>query len=131
MRTCKDKKKQENIMKKVSCTNKKSIYEVGEYCPLDGKLWYVLIDDNKNTLKNIKKVILEHYQQELSILTDMYSDDLYLSDDSVAISVIKYIGVFKELMSKIKNADSVGEISSIELKVNYRSIKVVEVDMLL
>ena len=60
--------RQENTMKKDSDSKLEWVYEVGEYCGVEGRMWSVLVNDNKDALKNIKGVLQEHYQQELDIL---------------------------------------------------------------
>ena len=45
--------RQENIMKKDSNSELRYVYEVGGYCGIEGRLWSVLVEDNKNSLKNI------------------------------------------------------------------------------
>lgn len=49
--------RQENIMKIENNSKMKHVYEVGEYCGIDGRLWSVLVEDNKDSLKNIKGVL--------------------------------------------------------------------------
>ena len=105
----------------------KYVYEVGEYCGIDGRLWSVLVEDNKDALKNIKGVLLEHYQQELDILLEAYQDCLGVDD---YIMLVKgSIGEYRELISKIKSFDSIEQLSYIKLHENYRYILVRKVEM--
>ena len=106
----------------------KQVYEVGEYCGIDGGLWSVLVEDNKDTLKNIKGVLLEHYQQELDILLEAYPDDLGVDD---YIMLVKgCISEYKELISNIKSYDNIEQLSYIKLYENYRYILVKKVEVI-
>lgn len=106
----------------------KQVYEVGEYCGIDGKLWSVLVEDNKDALRNIREVILDHYQQELDILLEAYPDDLG-ADDYIML-VKGCIRGYKELISKIKSYNNIEQLSYIKLEENYRYILVKKVEVI-
>ena len=115
-------------MKKENNSRLKPIYEVGEYCGIDGRLWSVLVEDNKDSLKNIKEVLLEHYQQELDILLGAYQD--CLGDDDYIMMVKGYIGEYEELLAKIKSYDNIEQLSYVKLEENYRYILVKKVEVI-
>ena len=115
-------------MKKESDSKLEWVYEVGEYCGIDGMLWSVLVNDNKNALKNIKGVLLEQYQKELDILLGAYQD--CIGDDDYIMSVKGYVGKYEELLAKIKSCDDIEQLSYIKLEGNYRYILVRKVEVI-
>lgn len=115
-------------MKRASYIKLKHVYEVGEYCGIDGRLWSVLVEDNKDSLKNIKEVLLEHYQKELDILLEEYQGDLDAND---YIMLVKgYIDDYKELITKIKSYDNIEQLSYVKLDETYRYILVKKVEVI-
>lgn len=115
-------------MEKESISKLEWVYEVGEYCGIDGRLWSVLVNDNKDALKNIKGVLLEHYQQELDILLGAYQD--CLGDDDYIMMVKGYIGEYEELLAKIKSCVDIEQLSYVKLEENYRYILVRKVEVI-
>lgn len=115
-------------MKRKSNSKLKHVYEVGEYCDIEGRLWSVLVEDNKDALRNIREVLLDHYQQELDILLEAYPDDL--SVDDYIMLVKGCISDYKELISKIKSYDNIEQLSYIKLEENYRYILVRKVEVI-
>ena len=115
-------------MKKENDGKLEWVYEVGEYCGIDGMLWSVLVNDNKYALKNIKGVLLEHYQKELDILLGAYQD--CIGDDDYIMSVKAYVGKYEELLAEIKSCDDIEQLSYIKLEGNYRYILVRKVEVI-
>ena len=115
-------------MKKDSNSELRYVYEVGGYCGIEGRLWSVLVEDNKNSLKNIKEVLLEHYQQELDILLGAYQD--CIGDNDYIMSVKGFINDYKELITKIKSYSNIEQLSYIKLEENYRYILVKKVEVI-
>lgn len=115
-------------MKKENDSKLEWVYEVGEYCGIDGRLWSVLVNDNKDSLKNIKGVLLDHYQKELDILLGAYQDGL--GDDDYIMLVKGFIGEYKELLAKIKSYDDIEQLSYVKLEENYRYILVKKVEVI-
>lgn len=115
-------------MKKENDSKLEWVYEVGEYCGIDGRLWSVLVNDNKDALKNIKGVLLDHYQKELDIILGAYQD--CLGDDEYIMLVKGFISDYKELITKIKSYDNIEQLSYIKLEENYRYILVKKVEVI-
>lgn len=115
-------------MKRANYIKLKHVYEVGEYCGIDGRLWSVLVEDNKDSLRNIKRVLLEHYQKELDILLGAYQD--CLGDDDYIMLVKGFIGEYEELLAKIKSYDNIEQLSYVKLEENYRYILVKKVEVI-
>ena len=115
-------------MKKESNSKLEWVYEVGEYCGVEGRMWSVLVSDNKDALKNIKGVLLEHYQKELDILLGAYQD--CLGDDDYIMLVKGFIGEYEELLAKIKSYDNIEQLSYVKLEENYRYILVKKVEVI-
>lgn len=115
-------------MEKENISKLEWVYEVGEYCGIDGRLWCVLVNDNKDALKNIKGVLLEHYQQELDILSGAYQDGLGAND--YVMLVKGYIDDYKELLATIKSCDNIEQLSYVKLEENYRYILVKKVEVI-
>ena len=88
----------------------------------------MLVEDNKDALRNIREVILDHYQQELDILLEAYPDDLG-ADDYIML-VKGCIRGYKELISKIKSYNNIEQLSYIKLEENYRYILVKKVEVI-
>lgn len=115
-------------MKIENNSKSKQVYEVGEYCGIDGRLWSVLVEDNKDALKNIKGVLLKHYQKELDILLGAYQECL---GDSDYIMLVKgFVCEYEDLLAKIKSSDSLEQICYIRLEENYRYILVRKVKVI-
>lgn len=106
----------------------KHVYEVGEYCGVEGRMWSVLVSDNEDALKNIKGVLLEHYQKELDILLGAYQD--CLGDDDYIMLVKGFIGEYEELLAKINSYDNIEQLSYVKLEENYRYILVKKVEVI-
>ena len=118
----------ENIMIAKNNSKSKQVYEVGEYCGIDGRLWSVLVEDNKDALRNIKGVLLKHYQKELDILLGAYQECL---GDSDYIMLVKgFVCEYEDLLAKIKSSDSLEQICYIRLEENYRYILVRKVKVI-
>lgn len=115
-------------MKKENNSKSKQVYEVGEYCGIDGKLWSVLVEDNKDALRNIKGVLLDHYQQELDILLEAYPDDL--GDGDYIMLVKGCIGKYKDLISNIKSYDNIEQLSYVKIDEKYRYILVRKMEVI-
>lgn len=115
-------------MKRDSNSKLKHVYEVGEYCGIDGRLWSVLVEDNKDSLKNIRGVLLGHYQQELDILLEAYQD--CIGDNDYIMLVKGCIGEYEKLMVMIKGFEGIEQISYIKLYESYRYILVKKVEVI-
>lgn len=115
-------------MKRDSNSKLKHVYEVGEYCGIDGRLWSVLVEDNKDSLKNIKGVLLRHYQQELDILLGAYPDNLDVDDYYMLVK--GYISEYEKLLDMIKSFEDIEQLSYIKLYESYRYILIKKVEVI-
>lgn len=42
------------------------VYSVGEFCQHEGNGWSLLVADNENAFANIKKVLIDHHQEQVT-----------------------------------------------------------------
>lgn len=89
-----------------------NVYSVGEFCQHEGAGWDRLVADNDNTLKNIKKILIEHheYQRNREMLFMSEEDEVYskrLSQEN--------IDGHNYIIDLVKNAKSIDDIKNVEI----------------
>lgn len=86
------------------------VYSVGEFCQHEGGGWDILVADNENTLDNIKKVLIEHHEEERQRYLDFAYDE-----DSDNFNWDADIEGHTEIIELIYNADCIEDINNKEI----------------
>ena len=86
------------------------IYSVGEFCQHEGGGWSLLVADNENAFENIKKVLIEHHEEERQRYLD-FADD----EDSDNFNWDKDIQGHTEIIELVRNATCIEDINNKEI----------------
>ena len=84
------------------------VYSVGEDCQLEGGSWSLLVADNENAFENIKKVLIEHHEEERQRYLDFDDDEDNFNWD-------KDIQGHTEIIKLVHNATCIEDINNKEI----------------
>lgn len=89
-----------------------NVYSVGEFCKHEGDGWDMLVADNENTLKNVKKILIEHHESQRNReMLFSYDED----EDYTKRLTQKYIDGHNYIINLVKNAKSIDDIKDTEI----------------
>ena len=84
------------------------VYSVGEVCQLAGGSWSLLVADNENAFENIKKVLIEHHEEERQRYLDFADDEDNFNWD-------EDIQGHTEIIELVHNATCIEDINNKEI----------------
>lgn len=90
------------------------VFEVGEFCRHEGGGWSVLVEDSDQLLSKAKGILTDHHDDELKQIED-YLAGVDEEDKHFARHMEKRKVKLTELLEKIRNAESINDLSAIEL----------------
>lgn len=95
------------------------VYQVGEFCSIDGGGWYEIVADNNDALANTKRELLKAHEIEITSLKESLNDDFYEDEKDLIMSLLE---VEAEFVKRIKEAVSFDELNKI--KVNGSTMRI-------